>query len=104
MADQQHGAIDAAQELLEPTRCFQIEMVRRLVEEKNIGGADELASETESAALTSTELRQRLDACRFRVEAEAVKHCVDARGESVAIFALETLKVSVVAGQHLRRN
>ena len=37
------------------------------------------------------------------IEAEAVEHRVDARGEGVAALAVEALEVAVVARQHLRR-
>src|SRR3954470_16609361 len=101
VADQQNRFVRIAQIIFQPSRRLEIEMVRRLVEQQDISCTHELACETEPATLAATQLRERLGARSFRIEAKALQHRVDPRRERVASFTLEALKVAIVSREEL---
>src|SRR5215475_9243725 len=97
VADQEHRRARGGEILLEPRRRLEVEMIGRLIEEQNVRGADELARKPQAAALTAAELQHRLRSRHGRVEAEAVEHSVDARGDRVAAFPFEALEIFAIA-------
>src|SRR5947209_4369781 len=78
-------------------------MIGWLVEQQDVGGADELTCESEPSTLATAQLSQWLTACLFRIEAESVQHGINPRGERVSVLTLETLQIAVVALEHLLR-
>ena len=90
-------AVAVLQILLEPLGGLEIQVIGRLVEQQHVAGRHELARQAEPSALAA---RQRLERTRARfggVEAEAVKHGIDARRDRVAAVVLESLEVVAVA-------
>ena len=103
VAHQQHGPLTRDEVLLEPAGRLEIEVVGRLVEQQHICGRHELAGKAEAAELAAAERGQGRDAGLRGFELEAVQHRVDARRDSVASLALETLEVFAVPGQRAGR-
>src|SRR5687768_9054158 len=93
VADQQHRDVGRAQVFLEPARRLEIEVVRRLVEEQHVHRRDELTRQADTPTLPPAERCERLLAGLDRIEAETVKHGVDAWREGVASLPLESLQV-----------
>src|SRR6267378_2708298 len=103
MAHEQDGPLTRGEVLLEPPGRLEIQMVRRLVEQQDIGRRHELAGQAEAAELATTQRGQRRDAGLGGIELEAVQYGVDARRDGVATLALEALQVFAVPGQRPRR-
>jgi len=55
MAHEQHGPLTRGEVLLEPARRLEIQVIRRLVEQQDIGGRHELAGQAEPAELTAAQ-------------------------------------------------
>ena len=60
MRDGEDGAWIAAEELLEPEHRFGIQVVRRLVEQQQVGRLEQQAAERHAAPLAAGEVRDRL--------------------------------------------
>src|SRR5207245_1434197 len=103
MAHEQHGPLTVGGVLLEPPRRLEIQVIRRLVEQQDVGGRHELAGQAEPAELAAAERGQRRYAGLGGIELEAVQHRVDARRDGVATLALEALQVFAVLGQRAGR-
>jgi hypothetical protein len=76
-----------------------VEMVRRLVEEEDVGGGDELARQPDPPSLAAAQLVEWLLTSCGRVEAQSLQHRVDPRGDRVAALLLEPLEVTSVSRQ-----
>jgi len=76
-------------------------VIRRLIEQKDIGRAHQLSCEPEPSAFATAQLLQWLCTRFLRVEAKTLKHCVYPRGKRVTSFAIESFEIAVVSGQHL---
>src|SRR5689334_13421418 len=74
-------------------------MVRRLVEKQDVRRADELARQTEPAALTAAQLRDRGRSRHHRIESESVQYGIDSRRDSVSAFPLESFEIASVTIQ-----
>jgi hypothetical protein len=103
VADQENRLVRIPEVLLQPARRFQIEVIGRLVQQQNIGSTHQLARQPEPAALSSAQLCEWLGSSFLGIEAKALQHCINSRGEGVSAFAVETLEVAIVSRQHLRR-
>src|SRR5947209_17453002 len=103
MAHEHYLPLTLGYVLLEPPRRLEIQVIRRLVEQQDVGGRHELAGQAEPAELAAAQRGQRRYAGLGRIELEAVQHCVDAGREGVATLALETLQVFAVLGQRAGR-
>ena len=101
VADQKNRFVGICEVVLQPACRFEIEMVRRLVEQKHVGRAYQLSRQTESSALPAAQLSERLRARLLRIESKSLQHGVDTRRERVAAFAIESLEISIVPRQHL---
>src|SRR5512140_3624983 len=101
VADEYHRLIRRSEIFLEPPSRLEIEMVRRLVEQKHIGRRDELARETYPSTLPPAQALERSCSRIHWVEAEPVQHRVHARRDRVASLPLEPLQIMRVAIQHL---
>ena len=60
VADQQHRGIHRREVFLEPARCLEIQVVRRLVEQQHVGWTHELARQTQTPAFAAAQLRNRI--------------------------------------------
>ena len=99
MADEEHRRRGLQEILLEPLRRFQVEVVRRLVQQQHIGRAHELSRQPESPPLPT---RQRVDIPRARftrIEPQAVENGVHPRRDRVSTLALEALQVVAVLSE-----
>ena len=103
MAHEQDRPLTRSQVLLEPAGRLEIEVIRRLVEQQDVGGRHELAGQAESAQLAAAQRRERRDAGLGGVELETVQHGVDARRDGIATLALEALQVFAVPRQRSQR-
>ena len=103
MAHEQHGPLARGEVLLEPAGRLEIEVIRRLVEQQDVGGGHELAGEAESAELAPAQRGQRRDAGLSGIELEAVQYRVDARRDGVTTLPLEALQIFAVLGQRAGR-
>src|SRR5690606_40845709 len=80
-----------------------IQVVRRLVEEVDVGRRDELPREGDAPAFAAAQRRERPPPRLLGIEAEPVQDGVDAWGDGVAALPLEPFEVAVVAGARLFR-
>ncbi len=97
VADDQDSGVETEEVVLQPAGGLEVEVVGRLVEEEDVGGGHELAGQRDAAPLATAEGGHQLGARRLGVEAEAVKHGIDARSEGVPAVALEALEIAGVA-------
>ena len=102
VAYQQDGLVSVVQVVFEPPGGFEIEVIRRLVEQKDVGRAHQLSCQAESSAFATAQLLQRLCARFLRIEPKTLKHCVYPWGKRVASLAIESFEIAVVPRQHLR--
>src|SRR5436305_1233759 len=96
MTDDQKSLVAVLDEAFEPPCCFEIEMIRWLVEQENIGGAYKLASKTKPASFASAQFGDLPGARSVRIESKAVENGVHARRKLVTSFSLESFEVAVV--------
>src|SRR5690349_15877313 len=96
MAHQHHGPVQLLQVAFEPLCRFEVQMVRGLVEQEDVGWCDELACQANPATLSSTQVRQRLATGAGRIEAKTLKNRINARCDGVAALTLESLQVAPV--------
>ena len=76
MADDQHRAAVGLQVIFQPFHCFQIEMVRRLVQNQQVGPLQQQTGQTQAGLLAAGEYPGRLCPCVGR-EPHAVQHLFD---------------------------
>ena len=103
MAHEQDRPLTRRQVLLEPAGRLEIEVIRRLVEQQDVGGRHELAGQAEATDLAAAQRGEQRDAGPGGIELEAVQHGVDARRDGIATLALEALQVLAVPRQRSRR-
>ena len=103
MTDQQYRGARAAEVFLEPLGRLEVEVIRRLVEEQDVGRRHELPGESHPPAFASA---QRIEAFRpriCRVETKPVQHRIDTGSDLVPTLALESLEVVRVSIEHRGR-
>jgi hypothetical protein len=76
-------------------------VIRRLVQQQDVGGAYQLSRQAKSSALSATQLFERLRAGFLRIEAQSLENGIHTRCERVAAFTIETLEVSIIFRHHL---
>src|SRR5579864_9755130 len=64
VTDDQHGASITLQEVLQPHHAFEVEIVRRFVEQKKIGRGEEYGGKRHAHAPTAGKLRTRTNLVR----------------------------------------
>ena len=77
VTDEEHGHRRFAKELLEPTRRLQVEVIRRLVEQKHLATSDQFSGQTETPPFASTQLPDGRRARLLRLEPESVQYSID---------------------------
>ena len=88
MRDEDHGGVEGLQLALEPLEARDVEVVRRLVEEQQVGIAAECARERRARQLSARERAQRAVEMRFG-ESEAAQHRGGVIAPAVAACMLE---------------
>ena len=102
MTDHHDGLTKLAEVRLQPARGIEVEVVRRFVEQQQLGRCRQLRCEPHAASLTSTQPLQQPRARFHGVEVQALQHLVDARGKVVAALVHELLlQASVPVHQRL---
>src|SRR6185295_8735764 len=91
---QNDRAAQRLQILFEPSSRIEVEMVRRLIEENEIGWSDQLTNEREASALAATESGDVRSSRLLGIEAQAIQHGIDSRRNRVASLPLESLQVT----------
>jgi hypothetical protein len=99
VAHQYDRTIQLSQIALEPLGRFEVQMVRGLIEQEDVGRCHELTREPDAPAFPSTQLRQRLTPGDGRIEPESLEHGIDARSDRIAALALEPFQVAPVSRQ-----
>jgi hypothetical protein len=102
VTDQQNRLVGILQVILEPSRGLEVEVIRRLVEQKDVSRAHQLSCQAESPAFAAAQLLQWLCTRFFGIKPKTLKHSVDPRGKRVASLAIESFEIAVVLRQHLR--
>ena len=102
MTDQQNRFVGISKVVLQPARRFQIEVIRWLIQKQDIGATYQLPRQAEPSTLTTAQLFEWLSARFLRIKAESLQHRVHPRSESVATFAIESLEIAIILGEHLR--
>jgi hypothetical protein len=103
VTDQQNRLVGVFQIVLEPSCGLEVEVIRRLIEQKDVSRAHQLSCEPESPAFAAAQLLQRLRARLFGIEPKTLKHSIYPRSKRVASLAIESFEIAVVPRQHLRR-
>ena len=86
VGDGDHGALVVGEEALEPVDGLGVEVVRRLVEEQQVGRGEEQAAERDAAALAAGE---RGDVAVALGEPERVHRAVERRVERPGVAAVD---------------
>src|ERR1700716_1652825 len=84
MADQENRLVGGFQVVFEPPGRLEIQMIRPLIEQQDLGRANELPGQAKSSAFTTAQLLQRLGARFLCVESETLKQCIPPRREGVS--------------------
>src|SRR5437762_9688308 len=100
MTDDQKSLVAVLDEAFEPPCCFEIEMICRLVEQENVGGAYKLASKTKPASLASAQFGDLPGARSIRIESKSVENGIHAWRKLITSFSLESLEIAVVFREH----
>ena len=100
--DQQVAALELLQELLEELDAFEVEMVRRLVEQQQVDLRQQHAREHGPVLLAAAELVDRPLPLVLVVEADAGQHALDQRVERVAVRVLVVVLQLGVLFEQLR--
>ena len=95
-----HGRVEADERLLEPLERLDVEVVRGLVEEQQVGLGGERAGQRAARELSPGEGRQRPVEVLVG-EAQTVQHRPGALAPAVAAHSLEARRDVAVAGQRL---
>src|SRR2546423_15483213 len=101
VAYQEDRLISVVKVVCQPLCRFEIDVIRRLIEQKDIGCTHQLPRQAESSAFATAQLIQRLCARFFRIEPQTLKYCVNPWGKRVASLAIESFEIAVVSRQHL---
>lgn len=103
MTDQQHRLVGISKVILQPACRFQIEVIRWLIQKQNVGATHQLPRQTKPSAFTTAQLFERLGAGFLRIETQSLQDGIHPWSESVSAFAIESLEVAIILGEHLRR-
>ena len=96
VADADDGAIGVAQILLEPRRRFEIEVIRRFVEQQDFRRRGQLPRQRHAPAFTTTERTDAGGPGGLRIEADTHQHGVHLGGHLIATLAVEALEIAAV--------
>ena len=69
VTDQKNCFIGIPEILLQPAGCLEIEVISRLVEQKDVSGTYQLSRQAQASALTPAQLLERLGTSFLRVKA-----------------------------------
>src|SRR5699024_2924222 len=100
MTDEQDRFVCGLEIALQPLGCVEIEVIGRLVQQKDVCRTYELTRDAKAAALTATQLRMRTCSRFNRIEAESVENRVDTRGERVTTLSIEALQIAIISCEH----
>ncbi len=98
VADDQHGALQVLDPLLDPLDADEVEVVRRFVEQQQVGAGDEHAREGDAALLAARE-RGGLALPELRAQADAREHDLDVALGIPVRDGLELLVQALLLGQ-----